>query len=63
MTPAGLVETWWDESHNWSAAMGACKLFRRNHQGRGGSGVVLNRSVSVVSRCLMTVMIRWNVYG
>lgn len=29
-------------SHNWSAAMDAYKLFRRDQQGRGGRGVVLN---------------------
>ena len=36
-----ISETWWDDSHNWSAAMDGYKLFRRDRQGRRGSGVVL----------------------
>ena len=24
-----ITETWWGDSHNWSAAMGGYKLFRR----------------------------------
>lgn len=24
-----ITEIWWDDSHDWSAAMGGCKLFRR----------------------------------
>ncbi|KAK4830652.1 hypothetical protein QYF61_012495 [Mycteria americana] len=31
-----ITETWWDDSHNWSAAMGGYKLFRRARQGRRG---------------------------
>ncbi|KAK4823930.1 hypothetical protein QYF61_008316 [Mycteria americana] len=29
-----ITETWWDDSHNWSAAMGGDKLFRRDRQGK-----------------------------
>ena len=36
-----ITETWWDDSHNWSAAMDGYKLFRRDRQGRSGSGVAL----------------------
>ncbi|KAK4832671.1 LOW QUALITY PROTEIN: hypothetical protein QYF61_024967 [Mycteria americana] len=36
-----ITETWWDDSHNWSAAMEGYKLFRRDRQGRRGSGVAL----------------------
>ncbi|PKU44969.1 mitochondrial fission process protein 1 [Limosa lapponica baueri] len=36
-----ITETWWNDSHNWSAAMGGYKLFRRDKQGRRGSGVAL----------------------
>jgi len=25
-----ITETWWDDSHNWSAAMDGYKLFRRD---------------------------------
>ena len=27
-----ITETWWDDSHNWSAAMDGYKLFRRHRQ-------------------------------
>jgi len=36
-----ITETWWDDCHDWSAAMNGYKLFRRNRQGKRGSGVVL----------------------
>ncbi|KAK4806350.1 hypothetical protein QYF61_017219 [Mycteria americana] len=31
-----ITEAWWDDSHNWSAAMDGYKLFRRDRQGRRG---------------------------
>ncbi|KAK4828567.1 hypothetical protein QYF61_027657 [Mycteria americana] len=36
-----ITETWWDDSHDWNAAMDGYKLFRRGRQGRRGSGVAL----------------------
>ncbi|KAK4820971.1 hypothetical protein QYF61_009437 [Mycteria americana] len=36
-----IMEMWWDDSHNWSAAMDGYKLFRRDRQGRRGGGVAL----------------------
>lgn len=36
-----ITETWWDNSHDWSAAMGGCRLVRRDRQGRGTVGVTL----------------------
>ena len=36
-----VMETWWDDSHEWTAAMDGYKLFRRDRQGRRGGGVVL----------------------
>ncbi|KAJ7425574.1 hypothetical protein BTVI_02487 [Pitangus sulphuratus] len=36
-----ISETWWDDLHDWSAAMDGCKLFRRDRQGRRGGGVAL----------------------
>ncbi|MCQ4078480.1 endonuclease/exonuclease/phosphatase family protein [Klebsiella pneumoniae] len=36
-----ITETWWDCSHDWSAAMDGYKLFRRDRQGRRGGGVAL----------------------
>ncbi|KAM9591497.1 uncharacterized protein ACIBXB_006298 [Morphnus guianensis] len=36
-----ITETWWDDSHEWSAAMDGYKLFRRDRQGRRGGGVAL----------------------
>ena len=32
---------WWDDLHNWSAAMDGYELFRRDRQGRRGGGVAL----------------------
>lgn len=34
--------------HNWSAAVDACKFFRRVRQGRKGSGVALSVSISIL---------------
>ncbi|KAK4824014.1 hypothetical protein QYF61_009605 [Mycteria americana] len=39
-----VTETWWGDSHNWSAAMDGYKLFRRDRQGRRGGGVALPRN-------------------
>ncbi|KAK4810586.1 hypothetical protein QYF61_007323 [Mycteria americana] len=36
-----ITETWWDDSHNWSAAIDGYKLFKRDRQGRRGGGVAL----------------------
>ncbi|TRZ04584.1 hypothetical protein HGM15179_022523, partial [Zosterops borbonicus] len=38
---AAIMETWWDDSHNWKAAMDGYKLLRSNRQGRRGNGVAL----------------------
>ncbi|KAK4810956.1 hypothetical protein QYF61_013364, partial [Mycteria americana] len=36
-----ITETWWGDSHNWSAAMDGYKRFRRDRRGRRGGGVAL----------------------
>ncbi|GAB0178246.1 maestro heat-like repeat-containing protein family member 7 [Grus japonensis] len=36
-----ITETWWDDCHDWSAAVDGYKLFRRDRQGRRGGGVAL----------------------
>jgi len=36
-----ITETWWDDFHDWSAAMDGYKLFRRDRQGKRGSEVAL----------------------
>ncbi|KAK4810884.1 hypothetical protein QYF61_013292 [Mycteria americana] len=36
-----ITETWWDDLHNWSAAVDGYKLFRRDRRGRRGGGVAL----------------------
>ncbi|KAK4814759.1 hypothetical protein QYF61_026736 [Mycteria americana] len=50
-----IMETWWDDSHNWSAVMDGYKLFRRDRQGRRGGGVALwgkaNKADIVVGVC------------
>jgi len=38
---ATITETWWDDSHDWSAAMNGYKLFRRARRGKRGDGVAL----------------------
>ena len=35
-----ITETWWDHSHDWSAAMDGYKIFRKDRQGRS-DGVAL----------------------
>ncbi|PKU28504.1 nipped-b-like protein [Limosa lapponica baueri] len=37
-----ITETWWDDGHDWNAAMNGYKLLRRNRQRRRGGGVALN---------------------
>ena len=34
-----ITETWWNDSHCWSAVMDSYQLFKRDRQGRKGSGV------------------------
>ncbi|PKU41683.1 mitochondrial fission process protein 1 [Limosa lapponica baueri] len=34
-----ITETWWEDLHNWSAAINGYRLFRRDRQGRRGGGV------------------------
>ncbi|PKU28913.1 mitochondrial fission process protein 1 [Limosa lapponica baueri] len=36
-----VTETWWDKSHDWSAAIDGYRLFRRDRQGRRGGVVAL----------------------
>ncbi|PKU46094.1 mitochondrial fission process protein 1 [Limosa lapponica baueri] len=36
-----FTETWWDEGHDWNAAMNGYKLLRRNRQGSKGRSVAL----------------------
>lgn len=36
-----IMETWWNELHGWSAAIGGYRLFRRDWQGKRGGGVAL----------------------
>ena len=34
-----IMETWWDESHNWNTLIEDYRLFRRDGHGRRGGGV------------------------
>ena len=36
-----IMETWWDESHDWNTLIEDYRLFRRDRQGRRGGGVAL----------------------
>ncbi|TRZ08455.1 hypothetical protein HGM15179_018648 [Zosterops borbonicus] len=36
-----ITETWWADSHSWSAALDGYKLFRRDRKGGRGGGVAL----------------------
>ncbi|PKU29371.1 rna-directed dna polymerase from mobile element jockey-like [Limosa lapponica baueri] len=40
-----ITETWWDDSHDWSAAMDGYKLFRRDRQGRRGVDWLFDREL------------------
>ena len=48
-----IMETRWDHSYDWSAAMDGYKLFRRDRQGRRGGGMVL-----YVGECVDVVELR-----
>ena len=37
-----IIETWWDEWHDWSAAIDDHRPFRRDRWGRRGGGFALN---------------------
>jgi len=50
---AALSETWWDKSHDWSAASDGYRLFRRDRQGRrGGELPSTSRDVHSLKSCL-----------
>ena len=36
-----ITETWWNDSHSWSAVMEGYQLFKRDRLGRKGGGVAL----------------------
>ncbi|TRZ08490.1 hypothetical protein HGM15179_018622 [Zosterops borbonicus] len=36
-----ITETWWNDSHSWSAAVDGYKLFKRDRKGVKGGGVAL----------------------
>jgi len=36
-----IMETWWDRSHDWSAAVDGYKIFSKDRQGRRGGSVAL----------------------
>ena len=36
-----ITETWWDDSHSWSAVIDGYQLSKRDRQGRKGGGVAL----------------------
>jgi len=41
---SAIMETWWNESYDWSAVRKGYRLFRRDRQGRRGGGVALHVS-------------------
>ena len=36
-----ITETWWDESHDWNAAIDGYRLLRKDRRGRRGRGIAL----------------------
>jgi len=42
-----LTETWWDESHDWSAAIDGHRMFRRDRRGKRGGGIALH-----INKCI-----------
>ena len=53
-----ITETWWDHSHDWSAAMDGYKLFRRDWKLRRGGGMALYiRAVSYTHLTLPTILL------
>ncbi|KAK4816349.1 hypothetical protein QYF61_015663 [Mycteria americana] len=45
----GIMEAWWDGSHDWSIAMEGYRLFRKDRKGRGGR---FSLCVSVHLECM-----------
>ena len=37
----GITKTWWDGSHDWSAAVEGYRLFRKGRMGKQGGRVAL----------------------
>ena len=60
---AAITDTWWDASHDWSAATDGCKLFRRDRQGRRGGGVALYVRECMRAQKSSTVITGWRVCG
>ena len=58
-----ITETWWDCSHDWSAAVDGYKLFRKDRQGRKGGGVALHVRECFDVTELVAGMIELNLYG
>ena len=58
-----ITETWWDNSHDWSAAMDGYKIFRRDRQGRRGGGWLSMLGSVLIIQSYTIVMTRWSAYG
>ncbi|KAJ7420326.1 hypothetical protein BTVI_21858 [Pitangus sulphuratus] len=55
-----ITETWWDDSHDWGAAMDGYKLFRRDRQGQRVSDNVVafhDGEMTMVNKRRMTGVI------
>ena len=51
----GVMEMWWDGSHDWSTGMEQYRLFRKDRQRRRGGGVILcvNDQLEGMELCLV----------
>lgn len=54
-----IMETWWNDSHNWSAAVDCHKPFTRGGQGRRSVGVALDVGECFGCVFLMMVTVGW----
>ncbi|PKU38005.1 rna-directed dna polymerase from mobile element jockey-like [Limosa lapponica baueri] len=48
-----ITETWWEDSHNWSAAIDGYQLFRRDRHGRRGVRIKgkASKAATIVAVC------------
>lgn len=59
----GTTEPWCDGCHDWSVAVDAYELFKKNYksQGEGGVALYVRKCMSVRKYWMINVMVPWKV--